>query len=88
MDHDRDIYIYMLSFSSKPDEHSGSDHRLGSWTLKKPLLIEKGIYSHFLGVSIKGGTPKSSIYRWIFYEINQPFGGTPFMDTLFIDDGL
>ena len=47
-------------------------------TTTRSLWGHHWLFSH-LGVAINGGTPKSSIYRWIFpYKlINHPFLGIP-----------
>ena len=44
-------------------------------------MLSKVSMSSYGGFLSHGDTSKSSIYRWIFHEINHPFGGSPFMET-------
>ena len=45
------------------------------------IYIYTYLYIYIYGGSWNGGTPKSSIYKWIFHEKQHHFGVPPFMET-------
>ena len=68
----------LLTIPFIPGKHTRpkTASRSPSWvvTIQHGCLWESLYWQ--LRVSINGGTTKSSIYRWIFQEINHPFGDT------------